>query len=266
MSSPAMPEQMTIDDFEKAQATPEPPKLDQIKLDGDGVPDDLKGKSVAEIVQMTKALAESLKLSERSRTQAEQMAAMATRSAPAPVAAPAAPAEPELTDEQLAELHSTDPLRAIRYMQQQAINAASKNLEARIGNLFTSSAAVAETTAREKFKAEFEVLGPEISAMAKQIPNAEQVLTTPEAWERLISLVRGTPGNFEKVQQYYVSKATGRTLESARQQQQEDAGVSMVSSVRAPGPSIGVELDPIQKEIAGKLGLSEADYIKWSKV
>lgn len=258
MTAPAGPESVTLDDLQPQ--APIPPDLTTIKVDGDDVPAEFKGKSVAELMQQATAYAEALKTSERARTTADQMAALAARTAP-PVPEPPKE-EPPLTDEQLAELHTTDPIKAIKYMQSLAINAAARNYDARLTSLAQSTTAGAEAQARTKYAAEFEALGPEISAMVQQIPNAAQVLTSSEAWERLISLVRGTPGNFEKIIQH----RAGKTLEAARAGQVADAGISMTSAVRAPAPVGGGQLDATQKEIAGKLGLTEAEYLHWSKV
>lgn len=264
MSGPAMPESVTIEEMEQSLAAPTPQKLSDIKLDGEGVPDELKGKSVAELVAQANGLREALLVSERARTQSDQMAALASRPVAAPVEQPKH--EPELTDEQLAELHSTDPLKAIRYLRDQGIREASKNLESRMGSLFTSTAAGAEREARTKYKAEYEVLGSEISAMVAQIPNASSVLTTPEAFDNLIAIVRGRPGNFEKMTQHYAVKAGAPTLDTARATQVADAGVTLASSMRTPiAASVGA-LDATQLEIANKLGLTPQEYLNWSKV
>lgn len=250
--------------MEQSLAAPTPQKLSDIKLDGEGVPDDLKGKTVAELVAQANGLREALLVSERARTQSDQIATLASRPVAAPVEAPRV--EPEMTDEQLAELHQTDPLKAIRYLRDQGIREASKNLESRIGSLFTSTAAAAEAQARAKYVAEYAVLGPEISAMVAQIPNASSVLTTPEAFDNLIAIVRGRPGNFEKITKHYAAVAGGPTIETARAAQVADAGVTLASSVRTPVGASVAALDPVQKEIAQKLGLTEAEYVNWSKV
>lgn len=263
MSSPIQPESVTIDDIDRVSA---PPPLDfkQIKMDGDDVPEDLRGKSVEELMQYSQRLSESLKMSERARLQSEQMTALATRSAPPPVEAP--PEPPELTDEQLAELHQSDPIKAIKLMQQQAIRVAASNYDSRLGSLAQSATAAAETEARRRYSDEFEVLGSEISTMVQQLPNAREVLTTPEAWERLISLVRGSPGNFERIIQRRAAKSGAPTLETARKAQAEDAGVSMASAVRTPNPRSVAQLDDTAREIAKNLGISPEEYVRWSQV
>jgi len=259
MTTPAGPESVTLDDLELKTA-PAPPNLAEIKLDGEDVPDEYKGKSVVDLMKQAAALADALKTSERARTQADQMATLAARTAPQ---APETPKEePPLTREQLAELHQTDPLKAIEYMQAQAIKAAASNFEARLGSLAQSSAASAEAQARVKYADEFQVLGPEISAMIQQIPNAAQVLTSAEAWDRVIGLVRGTSGNFEKIIQH----RTGKSLDTARAAQVAEAGPSITSAVRAPAATPAGSLDATQKEIAQKLGITEAEYLQWSKV
>jgi len=263
MSAPVQPESVTLDDLEH-QSAPTPPDLTQIKVDGEGIPDDLKGKSVNDLIKYAASMADALKTSERARAQADQMATLAARTAPPPPEPPKE--EPMLTREQLAELYEKDPLQAIEVMQKQASHELMKNIDARAGSLTASVAAQAEAEARRKYSAEFEVLGPESSEMIRQIPNAKQVLTSAEAFDNLIAIVRGKEGSFQKMAQHYATKAGAPTLETARAAQAADAGISMNSQVRAPAPQSTAQLDATSLEIARNLGLTPEEYVKWSKV
>lgn len=262
MSDPAGPVSITLDEMEAQQAAEaaaagqKPADLTAIKLEGDHVPAELRGKSIAEAIQQYGSVAAALKISEQARTAAPA----------APPAAPVVEEPKDLTNEELAALHAEDPLRAMQVMQEQADRRAQKNLDIRLAPIAAGAAAQVEQAARTKYADEFALFGDQISQLAAQIPNAKQVLTNPAAWDDLISLIRGRPGNFDKIIEH---KSSGRQLITQRQaqeQQQESVGFTESSNVRGRRElSIGT-LDPIQKEIAAKMNMSEAEYVQWSKV
>lgn len=241
-----------------------PPRLDEIVLQGDAVPEAIRGKTAAEAVAMVNALSESLKLSERARQQAELTAATALKTQPI-VSAPE-PEPPEMSEEDLAQLHAEQPLVAIRVMNEQAIRKAEKNLEARLKPLFSGTASSIEQNARSKYPDEFKLFGDQITQMAQQIPNSQAVLSNPAAWDDLISLVRGRPGNIERL----IEAKTAPNVEAIRRQAQETQVDSVGFSGTEPRsraiPRNEAQLDAIQREIADKMGMSPADYIKWSQV
>jgi hypothetical protein len=231
MAAPVQPmnNSVSLDEIEQQMAPPAiQPDVATLKLDGQGIPEQYQGKTVAELIQMQEQLAQSLKLSEHGRILAQQ-------AAQAPVAAaPAAPAEPApLTDEELAELHANEPVKAIRYMQDQAVRAATRNFEARIAPMMQGSSSSAENAARAAYPEEFAALGSEISAMIQTLPN-KGVLTDPAAWDQLIGYVRGQKGNFEKFIAFKDSKKAGANLSAARQAQEAGAGMSFAPSYAAP--------------------------------
>ena len=133
----------TIEDMEAGlEAQKAASKPTDLKLDGEGIPDEFKGKTVADLIAMQDQLKRSLILSEQAR---------ASAIAPAPQAPPAPVVEEpkELTDEELTELHSQDPVKAIRIMQEQAVRIAQRNLEARVGPLMSGTTSAVETAARQ---------------------------------------------------------------------------------------------------------------------
>lgn len=248
----------TIEEMESnLAASSDAPKVTDVKLDGEGIPDDLKGKSVAELIAMQKGLADSLKLSEFARMQAQT-------AAPAPVA-PAPTPDPDLTDEQLAELYQENPVAAMRKMQEQATRQLTRNMEARIGSLSSSTAVTIEQQMRTKYAEEFDALGSEISAVIQQRIPDKSMLSDPNVWEEMIRYVKGA--NFDKFYAYKQSKSGSAALASARAREDAAAGISFAPSAASAAPVSAVgELDDYSKEIARNLGMSEADYRKWSQV
>jgi ribosomal protein L12E/L44/L45/RPP1/RPP2 len=271
MSDPAqsgrLDTEFTVDDAASSTAEVKPLDL-TTKLEGDEVPEELRGKTVAEVVALQKGMKDALLTSEQGRKNAETLAATAAAATapPAPVAPPAPTPEPELSDEEIAELHQEDPIKAIKYMNAQAIRTAEKNLEARLGPMLAGTAASVEENARTKYKGDFESIGPEIEAFIQKLPN-KGVLANPQGWDDLISLVRGQ--NIEKVITHRSEAAAEAAKAQAQRDQQDLAGFQ--GTGQAPRPAAAVpggvaEMDDIQKEIASKLGMTPEDYIKWGKV
>jgi len=264
MASPIGPESVTLDEFEQ-QAAPTPPKLADVKFDGEEVPEEYRGKTAAELMTQAKALAESLKLSENARKQAEMNANLAIQRPQQALPEPPKE-EPELTDEQLNEIHQTDPLKAIRLMNAQAIRVAEKNLEARLGPMFQGTTAAVESAARQKYATEFELFGDQITKIASELPNGRAVLSNPAAWDDLVAIVKGRSGNWERFVEREIEKRAGNGLKNAQDRAREAVPTSLAPATRAPVVGSAPQLDALQLEIAEKLGMTPADYVKWSKV
>lgn len=264
MTSPAGPETVDLETQEPPEP-PAPPELDKIMIDGEAVPEDLRGKTVAEIVARTKALSDSLRLSEQARKQAELTAETALRHPAAPPPPPP-PAPKELTEEELAELHQSDPIKAIRVMQDQAIRIAEQNLEHRLRPLFSGTASSVESAARVKYADEFQLFGDQISQVVAQVTD-KSAFSRPEAWDDLISLVRGRPGNLERIIEHRNGAAAAQQqAEAARRAQADGIGFSGTEARMSRVPTSAAALDPTQREIADKLGLTPEEYVKWSKI
>lgn len=271
MSAPVAPVSVTLEEVgaqeAAAAAAANKPDLTKIIIDGD-VPEELKGKSVQDIIAYAGGLGKSLRTSEEGRRAAEAKAA-AVAAAPAAPAAAAAPVleEPkELTDEELAEMFRTDPLGAIKSMNAQATRRVEKNFEARIGTLVKGGASSAEQSARAKYPEEFEIFGDQITAMVASLPSKDP-LSRPEAWDDMISYIRGKPGNFDRLWEHKNKKGQAAAAAAAQAAQANEAGVSLAPSAGAPAARKGnTVLDATEKEIAANLGMTEADYIKWRDV
>ena len=244
------------------------PDLTKITL-GEEVPEHLKGKSVKDLIDYANGMGTSLKASEEARRAAEARAA-AVAAAPA-AAAPAAAApveEKEITDDELSEMYRTDPMGAITKMNERAIKRVERNFEMRIGTLVKGGTSSAEQAARAKYPDEFALFGAEISQMVANLPNKDP-LSRPEAWDDMISYIRGKPGNFDKMWEHKNKKGNDAAAQAAREAQEREAGVTMTSMTAAPGGSPRKDkntLDDTEKEIARNLNMSEADYIKWRNV
>jgi hypothetical protein len=266
MSDPTgAPVDVTFEDIERAGKTPEKPDLSKITLDGDAIPERLRGKTAADAVAQINALEETLKISERARLQAELTSQSLARQ---PAAAPPPPVveEPELTDEQISALHDENPLKAIQAMSDRAIRRAEKNLEARLGPMLAGNMSQAELAAKQRYPEEFELFGEDIKQTIAGIPNARAVLSSPESWDNVISLVRGKKGNFERLMDKRMGKIEEEKKKTAQTVQAETVGFTENTAVRRPAPTTVASLDATQREIAEKLNLTPEEYVKWSKV
>jgi hypothetical protein len=254
-----------MDDMEQIQTQVVAPKLADMKMEGDDVPENLRGKSATDVLLHVKALGEALKISEHARTQAEMTAQTALRTAQ-PVAAPVVEGPKELTDEELTEIHSADPLKAIRIMNEQAIRRAETNLEARLSPLFQGTSRSVEDQARAKYPDEFVLFGDQISQLVGALPNAKSVMSNPQAWDDLVSLVRGRSGNIEKLIEKRTQSVVTQQRETAQAQQVETMGFTEAAGRRSAIPQTVAQLDPVMREIAEKLDMTPEEYVKWAKV
>lgn len=252
---------VTLEDME--QELQPAPKVTDTKLEGDVVPEEFRGKSVAEVIEQTNRLKQALQISEAERLKALQQPAPV----PAPVAAPPAQVDEykPLTKEQIQALYEEDPLKAFEAMQNDALIRADIHFNRRFGALEGSLASTQEGWARQEFKDEFEVLGPQITELLGQITD-KRVLNDKQSWKDLISYVRGQPGNFEKLWEHKSKHPAPRTAADARAEQAADVGFSPRPTARAETPIPEGSLDPVQKRVAEVLGMSEAEYVKYSKM
>ncbi len=264
----APPNSVTLDEMEAAVAKSQGPDAvdpSQVKLDGDSIPEAFRGKTLADVLTSQDNLTRALKTSEEARQQVQATLEIASR-APAPAPAPPqVEPEPEFTEEQIKEMYDEEPLKAIRVLQEQATKRVAAHYEQRLQPILKGSASGAEAQARAKYGEEFEVIGTEIMEAVEKLPD-RQVMANPAAWDDIISYVRGSPGNFEKLLTHKADKQSQEAAEAAQKTQQVTAGYTAVAETRPASAQTVEDLDPIQKEIAATLGLSEEDYIKWNKV
>jgi len=237
----------------------------EVKLEGDGIPAELQGKTLAEALSLTQKLSESLKLSEEARQQAMMMAQVAAKTPSAPAKAEPPP-EPEVTDEQLAEMMQENPVAAVKLMQERAIKQAVAHYDQRLEPLFRGNVSSALEAAKAKYADEFELFGEEIQQTIDNLPDPS-AMANPRAYTDLVAYVRGKDGNFDKLVAHRISKTQKVDAEAARAAQAAGAGFNVKPGVSLPSSvSGGGQLDDTQKEIARNLNMSEEDYLKWSKV
>lgn len=261
---------ITFDEIESqlkaAETAALAPKLDDTKVDGEDVPEALRGKTMREVLAHTKALEDTLRMSEVSRQQALTMAQLAAQRSGEPVRAKEPEPEPMITSEEVAAAFQDDPNKGIQLMSkmnEQAIARAASSFAQRIDPLLQGTVGAVEQQARQKYPDEFSLYGEEIKSILDSLPN-KNAMSTGNSWDDLIAFVRGK--NPQKLFDHMMSKETDRKVTDAYTLQRESAGLSMSSATRTPAPSAGVIIDETTKEVCKVLGISEADYIKWNKV
>jgi len=242
---------VTLEEMERefAQPTPEEtaaaaaaaaaPKPD------DSLPEPYRGKSMSEIVAELEANKRALQISEDARVNSRREAAQ-----PAP--APAAPARK--TREELQAMMQEDAMGAIELITQYAREDAENHIERRLQGLQAGTLGAAEHQARQKYGVEFELFGDDIKKFVDSLPDKSS-LNSQQAWDDVVSYVRGRDGNIQK----YIERVTSKpnAAEEARRNQEANSGATFTgrssSSATVSGGTNGahpMELDDVQKKIA----------------
>lgn len=256
--------QVTLEDVERqiaADAVAVKPDYAAMKLEIEGLPDNLKGKSVLEVLDHTKRVEEALRISEKAREEAANGPRTVYVEREQQQQVPQGPQK--LTREQVKEMYDNDPLAAFEYMQTQSAAMINQNVEARTAQLRNGIAVSAETQAKQKYAEDFQLFGKEITDIVSRLPD-KSALALPGAWDDIVTYVRGQ--NVDKLIEYRTNKKETEGREAAQRTQAASAPQGSLASQRAPA-SVAVhgELDPIRKEIAQKLGLTDEEYTKWSQ-
>lgn len=234
----------------KAAAAAAAPKVDET------LPENLRGKTPAEIAAYAAGLERSLKLSEDARREATREPAPRQQEPP-----PQAPALP--TAEQLQAAWDRDPIATTAYIQQLGQAQSTAQFERRIAPLLQGLSAAGEQDALRRYGEEFELFGPEIRQLRDMVQD-KSLLASPEAWDQIVSVVRGRPGNIDKLLDRRVAKREAeRTTTVADAQRAAAASVPLGGSPairRAPIESSGGSsgwLDDVEREIAANLGVTD---------
>lgn len=210
--------------------------LDQ-ELQGDAVPEDLRGKKVSDILGSISHLREALKLSESSRMQAQQTAQLLAEQRAQPTAPPAPAGPPtvqERTAEQWKELHDSDPFKYQEERFAALERRLAQGMDARVAPVTSTAASVAEQQARAQFPEEFEALGKEIKDFVQiQLGGDMQQMALPGAWERVVKYVRGE--NFDKMVEFRTTKRNTSDA-AARQAAAQNNAPPAFSPARPPAP------------------------------
>lgn len=259
---------MDFSEIAAQAASSQAPDYSQVKFEGDGVPEIVRGKTAAETLALISGMQESLRLSEQARAQALATAtALAERpaaSAPAPVQQIVAePADP--TEAELKAIYDEDPFKYHQTVAQITERRMMKQLNSTVQPLMGSTASAAEQAARAKYKDEFDILGKEIDHIIQtELGGNRAVMAQPEAWDRLIKYARGE--HIDKFVSEKAKRSSDANLATSRQREVDSApadftGKSGESAPRQRGKL--KELDATQKEICRVQGISEADYIQY---
>jgi len=234
------------------QAAPKP-DLATLRLEGDEVPEPLRGKSVGEVTRLYAGMQESLRISEEARRNA------AVAQPTAPVSTPAVE-EHEPTDDEIKAVLDEDQFKGYQMLVDRQTKRQMTAFQSRIQPLAQGNAIQAEQLARSQFPEEFEVLGSEIqNFISNNIPD-RSLLANPGAYEKIVKYVRGE--NFDKLYEARQKKtSTDSALSAARQREAQNAAPNLAGNNSAPR-KLG-ELDATQKEIAKNLQISEEDYRKY---
>lgn len=250
----------TLDDIGQRLATPAPTDFTKITLDGDEIPENLRGKSVTELLSQVSRLGDALRISEESRIALKnsQEALDAARSKPTSAPPPAPAPEPELNDEQLQALFDESPRKYHDYIQQQSEKRIMNQLKGQLAPVVGNSADMTVRDAKNRYVDEFAAFGKEIQDFISQMPD-RSALAQPGAMDELMDWMRGK--HWKKFQEHLASKG-GNGLEDARHEMgsQTPQGFERSPAPRKNGGRSAVQLDDTMKEIARALGVSEADY------
>lgn len=226
--------------------------LAAMRLEGDNIPEDLRGKSV-----------ESL-LTDRARMESLMKEFGSNMNRPTPVAVTAVEPDPVYDRTAVKELlENGNVMEAMEAMMGYAYKRVSKDFETRIAPLVSTTNNVAESAMRAKYPAEFELFGPQIAELAR---NAGQGMSNPESWDNLIAFVRGRGDNFDKLVEY---KATKRNRANSASEFPPS-----VSSGALRGPSSGnrdgvkatkeeLSNDPAVQKMLRASGMTIDEYYRW---
>lgn len=245
-----------------------PQELFNQRLEGEHVPEHLRGKSIADVLNQVNALGEALKISEKARSEIARFADRPVASTPTYV--PPAPAEKELTEDDINEMFKENPAKAINLLWNRGSAQMAAHIDGRIAPLTNAAASSAELNARAKYALEFELFGDQIAAMYNSMPD-KGVFTKAEGWRDMVHFIRGNDENLEKYVTEKAARANGQATPSLREARASASANVGFSPTRTQRESVGAASvssndDPIKREIADRLGMDMKDYLKWERL
>jgi hypothetical protein len=250
-----------FDEMEAARNAPEAPDLSKITLDGDDVPETVRGKSVSDLVARLDGALKALQISEQARLALanSQEALTAARSGSAPAAPPPPVPDPELNEEQLQALYDESPRKYQDYMAEKTEKRVLSVIQRTIAPLAGNSADMTLRDARVRYADEFAAFGPEIQSFISAMPD-KSVLAAPGQVDELMDWMRGK--HWKKFQDHLANKTNG-ALDDARDSMRRETPPDFARTPQANkngGRRGAVQLDQTQKEVAAAMGLSEDEY------
>lgn len=255
---------VTLDDIGSMNETPTAPDYSKVTLEGDEIPEELRGKSLSDALKELSGLKNALKISEDARIALKnsQEALETRQQTPSPTPPPSPAPEPELTEDQLKELFESDPFKFHQYQAQQLEKRLLGTVQRSVQPVVGSAADFAIRESRSRFPDEWKAFGKEIETMISQLPD-RSALANPGAMDQLMNYARGT--HWQKFQEYLNSK-NGGTLDEARDSLARETPQDFSRAPKQPSsptPSRRqIQLDDVQKQIADAMGISHADYAK----
>lgn len=248
-----------------------PPNPLEIKLDGDGIPEHLKGKTPAQLEAERKALADANRaLEAKLLATMQQQPQQPTQVVVQMPAQPAA--EKHYSDDEINALFSEGKhLEAMRIMQRQSVLPVAENIDARISGIYRAAASGAEVQARQAHPFEFQHFANEIKAKIDSIDpqRRDSIMSQPESWKQVVNQVIGE--NADK----WLALKTQSNGDSQAEALRAAAGFSgpTVNAPRnEPTPSSAqIQLDAEGERIAqGYINQGvfkdKAEYIKWMQI
>jgi len=268
---------LSMDQIEAGMQSEEPQSTDiESPLSGESIPEAYRGKSLKDVIAIAETARSQMNESINAAKEAALAAQRIAESSRPPERQPVEQAPKEYTREELQEIYSEDPLKAIEIIENQAARRISQHLEDRIAPLTAGTVAAAEQWARQEYATEFELFGGEIQKVIDSVPN-KQVFSSKKGWDDAIAFVRGQKGNFEKYIEHQQQKAFGAQGDSAREHQRGSAGFNG-RSVASSGRSV----DSSSKKVEDSMSSDErsiaqrfidsgvfkdfAEYRRWQKM
>lgn len=255
-----------IDDYESSSAEEAAASAAPAVIEGDDIPEQFRGKTAKEIAEAADRAMKALRVSEDARLAAlEKRVNTPAESAPA---GPAAEPEPEpLTEEAFAQMYEENPTKALMLMAERVASTTERNVLARIAPMQAGARSAAENAAKQKYADEFEILGPEIEAVVKKIPNPSY-LSNPGAWDDVMAYVRGQ--NIDKIIEHKMKKVSAGAENTARTEQINSTGFTSTRPIAA-APAGGSDpshfgLDETERKVADTLNQSYKDYARYKKM
>lgn len=267
---PDTPNSTTFEEIEEqlkaTEAQALKPDLAKISLDDAELPENLRGKSVQDVISYTKGLEQALRVSEEARQQALTTAQLAARATAEPPQAAAPEPEPMISADEIAEAFQEDPAKGVALMQkanEQAIARAASHFQQRLEPMLAGTASAMEAEARRKYADEFELYKDEISEMLSSMPNRQQIMANSKSWDDMIAYIRGKDPM--RLYEHLNKKTADAARNNAVSQQRESVGFQSTGQLRAPAVGGAGVYDPVVDEVCKVMGLTRDEYNKWLK-
>lgn len=213
------------------KATPSPSEM---VLDGEGIPDQFKGKTIRQVMDSFESL------SAADKKKAERLQRLEEERVPAPAQPPAA-APPQMTQEQVQEQFYRDPVGTVN----QLIGAHVAQRVAPI-QAATQQGSINQQLREMEQEPDWAEHKEEVMRLLSNLP--PHIQAQPDAFRAALTLSRG--------------KKQGETLREKQLQTKMGTGGAPPTPASAKPASKAVEVDPDVRKVAEGLGLDPVEYQK----